>query len=110
MGAQRGSENIQTLERCSMGDDICVQNGNGGGDDSSSEDAQTGVEEAGSSAEETIVTTAPREVYIVDSVSKAEVALKGLRAIHAANPDTIFACDTEVPLGCSWLSLTAHEV
>ena len=68
------------------------------------------MEEAGSSTEGNIVTTAPREVCIVDSVSKAEVALERLLAIHAADPDTIFACDTEVPHSCLWLDLTAHEV
>lgn len=101
---------MQTHQRCRLGDNICVQNGNGGDGDSSSEDAQADVEEASSSTEEDIVTTAPREVYIVDSVSKAEVALERLRAVHAANPDTVFACDTEVPLSCLRLNLTAPEV
>ncbi len=79
---------------------LCTQNGNGGDDDGPPEDGQTDAEEFSSFAEENVVTTAPREVYIVDSVPKAQVALQRLQAIHAANPDTIFACDTEVPHRC----------
>ena len=82
-----------------------MQNGNSGDDDGPPEDGQTDAEEFSSFAEDNIVTTAPREVYIVDSVPKAQAALRRLQAIHAANPDTIFACDTEVPHRCSHLIL-----
>ena len=78
-----------------------MQNGDASGDDDvTSEEVQTEPEEA-SSPLENVVTTAPREVYIVDSIPKAQAALQRLQAIHAANPDTIFACDTEVRLCCS---------
>lgn len=89
--------------------DVSVQNGDGGDDDSPSGDGQTDLEEFSSSNEDNIVTTAPREVYIVDSVPKAQAVLGRLQAIHAANPDTIFACDTEVPHSCLWPTLTAKS-
>ena len=38
----------------------------------------------------------PREVFVVDSMAKAQHAAGRLAAIHAADPATIFACDTEV--------------
>ena len=79
---------------------MCMQVGNGVADDSPPEDGEIDAEEVSSSSEENVLTTAPREVYIVDSVLKAQAALERLQAIHAANPDTIFACDTEVPHCC----------
>ena len=38
----------------------------------------------------------PQEVFVVDSVAKARRAAARLAAMHAADPSTIFACDTEV--------------
>ena len=82
---------------------LCMQNGGGGDDNSPPEDDQADAEE-GRAVEENIVTTAPREVYIVNSVPQAQAALERLQAIQAANPNTIFACDTEVRHCCSRLA------
>ena len=41
----------------------------------------------------------PREVFVVDTPARAAHAAARLRAIHAADPTTVFACDTEV-LSC----------
>ena len=73
-----------------------MQNGLSEEEDESGDDSlpEEPVEE--SSAIENVVTPIPREVYVVDSVAKAQTALERLQAIHAAKPDTIFACDTEV--------------
>jgi hypothetical protein len=38
----------------------------------------------------------PQEVFVVDTPHKARVAAERLRALHAADPDMFFACDTEV--------------
>jgi len=85
-----------------------MQNGDAGGDDVTFEEGQTEPEEA-TSPLENVVTIAPREVYIVDTIPKAQSALQRLQAIHAANPDTIFACDTEVRFCCS-VSLALMEL
>ncbi len=45
---------------------------------------------------ESDITVVPREVYVVDTVQKAQQAAARLRALHAANPSMFFACDTEV--------------
>ncbi|BDA48148.1 probable DNA polymerase I at C-terminar half [Coccomyxa sp. Obi] len=42
------------------------------------------------------ISVVPREVYVVDTVQKAQQAAARLRALHAANPSMFFACDTEV--------------
>ena len=68
-----------------------------GSDGCLAEDKELKSEEEASPAEPT-VTPVPREVYVVDSLSKAQMALQRLQAIHAADPETIFACDTEVRL------------
>lgn len=65
-------------------------------EDESGDDSLPEEPEEESSALEDVVTPIPREVYVVDSVAKAQTALERLQAIHAANPGTIFACDTEV--------------
>ena len=75
-----------------------MQNGDvdgGSSDGSLAEARQLEPEEAAAPAEPT-VTPVPREVYVVDSLPKAQIALQRLQAIHAADPETIFACDTEV--------------
>ena len=77
-----------------------VQNGDVDGsssDGSLAEERQLEPEEAAGLAEP-MVTPVPREVYVVDSLPKAQIALQRLQAIHAADPETIFACDTEVRL------------
>ena len=66
-------------------------------DGSLAEENQLDPEEAAGPAEP-MVTPVPREVYVVDSLPKAQIALQRLRAIYAADPKTIFACDTEVRL------------
>lgn len=38
----------------------------------------------------------PREVFVVDTIQKAQQAAARLHALHAANPSMFFACDTEV--------------
>ena len=73
-------------------------------DGSLAEEEQLQPEEAAGPAEPT-VTPVPREVYVVDSLPKAQLALQRLQAIHAADPETIFACDTEVKL----LHLLVHQ-
>ena len=78
-----------------------MQIANGDADDSPPEDNEVEAGELSSSSEDSVVTTPPREVHIVDSVSKAQAALERLQAIHAAHLNTIFACDTEVLLCCS---------
>ena len=73
-----------------------MQNGLLEEEDESGDDSLPEEPEEDSSAIENVVTPIPREVYVVDSVAKAQTALERLQAIHAANPNTIFACDTEV--------------
>ena len=73
-----------------------MQNGLSEEEDESGDDSLQEEPEEESSVIENVVTPIPREVYVVDSVDKAQTALERLQAIHAANPDTIFACDTEV--------------
>lgn len=73
-----------------------MQNGLSEEEDESGDDSLQEEPEEESNAIEDVVTPIPREVYVVDSVAKAQTALERLQAIHAAKPDTIFACDTEV--------------
>ena len=91
-----------------------MQNGDADGDSSDGSlagEMQLEPEEAASPAEP-IVTPVPREVYVVDSLPKAQIALQRLQAIHAADPETIFACDTEVrllhPLAHYWTATSCR--
>lgn len=75
---------------------------NGAASDVSELDEGQAEPEEDTGPQENVVTVVPRDVYVVDTLPKAQAALERLQAIHAANPDTIFACDTEVWLfGCS---------
>ena len=49
----------------------------------------------------------PREVFVADTPARAAHAAARLRAIHAADPATVFACDTEARPRCP--ALAAHD-
>lgn len=68
---------------------------------------EEGGEGSGEGAEvsEGDISQIPREVFVVDTVEKAQQAAARLHALHSANPSMFFACDTEV-----WESLCGRTV